>query len=278
MKKVTIALLLATVFSCVQISCNKVPFPHKKTCQIKSIQYNYRGNHTELDYSYNNKRLLTSIAGVRNITTVTYDNQGRYAGGTNFNNTNYKLIYENGRVTRIDYLGTDNLYHTQFTFVYDSLSRIIERVSADGSTLIWQYEGTSPNFTRMFELYLMRAGEPPELFAMHTYEYDDKTNPWSTWPGISLNPYYFELIRGHTWQYMPIPKNNFTKYTLYYTLRGIPLKSDEFFYTYQYDNEYPVQQDFIRVVHNPFTGSEDSTRGVNYYTYECVGGGKQNGK
>jgi hypothetical protein len=284
MKKIIIALVLATICGYINVSCHKIPFPHKKTCQVKSIQYNYQNKQTHLLYSYNNKRLLTSIAGhssidpvVPAITNITYDNHGKPIGGKNFNNTTYKLIYENDRVARIDYLGADNLYHLQFTFVYDSLDRITERIAANGSKLRWEYEGTSHNFTRMFELYFLRPGRPLELFAMHTYEYDDKVNPWSTWQNISLNPYYFELIRGGIWEHMPIPENNITLYTFYLTLRGLPLKSDEFFYTYQYDGDYPVTQDFLRVVHDPFNGHVDSTRGINYYSYDCVGGSSQHG-
>ena len=259
MKKIILALLLAAPCIFMISSCKKFCIPEKKTCQIKTIQYNYLDKQTTLAYTYNNKRLLTSIAGnssvnppVPAITNIMYNNQGTPVSGTNFNNTPYKLIYASGRVIRIDYLGSDNLYQPQFNFVYDSLGRITERVAADGSTLRWEYAGTSPNFNRMYEFYHLRPERPVELFAMHTYEYDDKTNPWSTWQNTTLNPFYFDLIRGNVWEHMPIPQNNITHYTLYFTLRGLPLKSDEFFYTYQYDQEYPVTQDVLRLVFNPF--------------------------
>jgi hypothetical protein len=285
MKKISIALLFVSICCYFNLSCHKHPIPREKTCQVKTIQYNYLDRQTQLAYSYNNKRLLTSIAGQSSVnppvpanTAIAYNNQGIPTGGTNFNNTNYKLIYENGRVARIDYLGADNLYHPQFSFVYDSLGRVTQRTEPNGATLRWEYADASPNFTRMLELYHLRPGMPVELFALHTYEYDDKTNPWTGFQNTSLNPYYFDIIRGGIWEHMPIPRNNITHYTLFFTLRGLPLKSDEFFYSYQYDEEYPVTQDVLRLVFNPFLpGRADSTRGVNYYTYECVGG-RKNGK
>jgi len=107
MKKCTIILLLATVCSCILLSCHKIKPPHKKTCQIKTIRYNYLGNQTTLTYSYDNKRLLTSIMGNGATINITYNNMGKPITGNSFQNVPYKLIYENGRVVRIDYLGAD---------------------------------------------------------------------------------------------------------------------------------------------------------------------------
>jgi hypothetical protein len=282
MKKITIALLLATACSCIILSCHKIGNPHKKTCQISTIQYNYRGNQTMLTYSYDAKRMLTSIAGNGPIINITYNNMGRPVTGNNIQNVPYKLIYENGRVVRIDYLGADNLYHLKYTYVYDSLGRIRERISDDLSdfNLGFEYEGTSPNYKRLVQLLRRPQGFPPvERWAVHTYEYDDKINPWSTWQNTTLNPFYFDLVTGTNWEYIPIPKNNVIHYTIDHSFRGAPLRSDEFFYTYQYDGEYPVTQDFLRLVTNPFIpGLVDSTRGVNYYTYDCIGGDSKTGK
>jgi hypothetical protein len=285
MKKISLALLLAVACSCIILSCHKIGNPHKKTCQIRTIQYNYLNRQSQLTYSYNNKRLLTSIDGLTATSPVipafiniTYNNMGKPITGNNFQNVPYRLIYENGRVGRIDFLGTDNLYHVKYTFVYDSLGRIRQRLGNEGFIFEFEYEGASPNFSRMTELHPHSSGFM-ERWAVHTYEYDDKINPWSTWQNTTLNPFYSEIFRGSLEEYIPIPQNNIIHYTIAHSFRGAPLKSDEFFYTYQYDGDYPVTQDFLRLVFNPFIpGFVDSTRGVNYYTYDCIGGDSKTGK
>jgi hypothetical protein len=279
MKKFTFALLLATACCCINLSCHKIHPPRNKTCQISTIRYTYRGNQTMLTYSYDSKRLLTSVAGNGATINITYNNMGKPVTGNNYQNVPYRLIYENGKVARIDYLGTDNLYHLKYTYVYDSLGRIRERIADEASVfdLSFEYEGTSPNFKIMNQL-VTHPGFV-EKWAVHTYEYDDKINPWSTWQNTTLNPFFFDLITGGNWEYLPIPKNNVIHYTIAHSFRGAPLKSDEFFYTYQYDEDYPVTQDFLRLVFNPFIpGFVDSTRGVNYYTYDCIGGNSKTGK
>lgn len=279
MKKVTISLLFATVCSSIILSCHKIGHPGKKTCQIRNIQFNHENNQSQLTYMYNHKRQLTSIAREPDpaAINITYNNQGKPITGNNFQNVPFKYIYENERVVRIDYLGADNLYHPRYTYVYDSLGRVAERIAENGATLRWEYEGTSPNYIRMLDLQFLRPGRPLELFAMHTYEYDDKTNPWSAWPNLTLNPFHVEVLGGGGFEHIPIQQNNVTVYTLYFPLRGLPLKSDEVFITYQYDGDYPATAGFLRLVYNPFIGGVvDSTRGVNYYNYDCVGGKNNN--
>src|SRR5688500_18619989 len=145
-----------------------------------------------LTYSYDTKRLLTSIAGNGSTINITYNNMGRPVTGNSFQNVPYKLIYENGRVVRIDYLGADNLYHLKYTYIYDSLGRIRERISDDASDfdLSFEYEGTSPNVKVLAQL-ITHPGFV-ERWAVHTYEYDDKINPWSAWQNTTLNPFYFD--------------------------------------------------------------------------------------
>lgn len=284
MKRIAIALLLTAACSYVISSCRKFCPPPPKTCQIKTIQYNYLTQQTSLNYSYNHQRLLTSIAGQSSLNPVTpaviniaYNNQEFPITGNSFRNEPYQLIYENGRVVRIDYKGPDSLYHVMYTYTYDSLGRITQRSEGSTSMLRFEYEGSSFNYKKMTELFQTRPGFPPEVFAVHTYEYDDKTNPWTTWQNTTLNPFYFDMIKNSVRQYIPIPKNNVTHYTIDASFRGALLRSDEFFYTYTYDVEYPITQNFLRIVTNPFQpGRRDSTTGVNYYTYECVGGRNNN--
>lgn len=286
MKKITIALLLSAAASYTISSCRKFCPPPEKTCQIKTIQYNYGNKQTSLTYSYNNARLLTSISGNSSlnpvtpaIINITYNNQERPITGNNFQNVPYQLIYQNGRVIRIDSRGADSLFHPRYNYTYDSLGRITERIEPNGNTLRWEYEGASPNFKKMTELYHIRPGFPVEVFAVHTYEYDDKIHPWANWKNTHLNPFFFDIVTNNTSEYHPIPKNNVTHYTRDASFRGALLRSDEFFYTYSYDEAYPVTQNFLRLVTNPFQpGRVDSTRGVNYYTYECVGGNGNNHK
>lgn len=286
MKKITIALLLAATFSCFHLSCHKFPIPKERVCQVKSIRFTHEGQQTELLYNYNNKRLLTSIDGDASLdprgpvtTTISYNNQDIVTGVTNLYGTFQKFVYENGRVVRIDDLQDDNTYLMAYRFVYDELGRVIERVARDSSVLRWTYLDNTRNFNRIYEYYVLRFDRGPELFSMREYVYDDKKNPWTSWQNMPLNPYFFEMVREGVSLYMPIPENNVTNYKLYFTLRGLPLKSDEYQYTYQYDGDYPAQQDFLHIEFNPFLGGAvDSTLGVNYYTYECVGGKGKSGK
>ncbi len=143
MKKITIALLLAAWCCYIITSCHKPDVPRKKHCQIKIIEGVYNNSPFLTtgfitNHVYTNKRLLDSITFMPNFTAVSpvnvkiiYNNKGIPVEIRDNANNVYKLIYQNGRVARIDKLGTDNLFHTAFTLLYDSLGRIIEAVERD---------------------------------------------------------------------------------------------------------------------------------------------------
>jgi hypothetical protein len=280
MKKITIVCLLA-VASCVISSCHKPDYPCKKYCQIKSIEDVYQPNpFTTTDrvtrYAYNRQRLLDSLT-VRPITgtqpplnvKISYNSQGKPVGLVGPNGT-YKLIYQSGRVTRVDQLGTNGQYQTLYTFLYDSQGRIIER-QATSSALRFEYEGTSKNFKRRLDMQYIRPGEPLEIFMAYEYNYDDKVNPMLTWPNTTLLPFYFDIVAGTGRQFEPIPENNWIRQNVTANFRGAQEQFREYLYTYQYDDVYPIKYDLLLLTRNPFISIVDTTRGTTRFFYDCEG-------
>ncbi len=279
MKKITIVCLLAA--ASIISACHKPDLPCKKYCQIKSIEDIYHPNpFTTTDrvtrYAYNRQRLLDSLT-VRAITgseaplsvRVTYSNQGKPVGLVGPGGT-YKLIYQNGRVIRVDQLGTNGQYQSLYTFVYDTQGRIIERQAAS-SALRFEYEGTSKNFKRRLDMQFLRPGEPMEIFMAYEYNYDDKVNPMLTWPNTTLLPFYFDIVAGSGRQFEPIPENNWTRQNVTANFRGAQLPFREYLYTYQYDDVYPVKYDLLLLTRNPFISIVDTTRGTTRFIYDCQG-------
>lgn len=279
MKKITIVCLLAA--ASIISACHKPDLPCKKYCQIKSIEDIYHPNpFTTTDrvtrYAYNRQRLLDSLT-VRAITgseaplnvKVTYNNQGKPVGLVGPNGT-YKLIYQNGRVIRVDQLGTNGQYQSLYTFVYDTQGRIIERQAASDA-LRFEYEGTSKNFKRKLDMQFLRPGEPMEIFMAYEYNYDDKVNPMLTWPNTTLLPFYFDIVAGSGRQFEPIPQNNWTRQNVTANFRGAQLPFREYLYTYQYDDVYPIKYDLLLLTRNPFISIVDTTRGTTRFIYDCRG-------
>lgn len=279
MKKFTIVCLLAA--ASIISACHKPDLPCKKYCQIKSIEDIYHPNpFTTADrvtrYTYNRQRLLDSLT-VRPITgseaplkvRITYNNQGKPVGLVGPNGT-YKLIYQNGRVIRVDQLGTNGQYQSLYTFVYDTQGRIIER-QAVSSALRFEYEGTSKNFKRRLDMQFLRPGEPMEIFMAYEYDYDDKVNPMLTWPNTTLLPFYFDIVAGSGRQFEPIPENNWTRQNVTANFRGAQLQFREYLYTYQYDDVYPIKYDLLLLTSNPFISIVDTTRGTTRFFYDCQG-------
>lgn len=285
MKRITIALLLVAVCYTLVSSCHKHDYPHKKDCQLKSVDIDMswvNGPHIGgqiLAYSYNSKRLLDSITGILTPSQSQFagikvgsNSQGQPVSSTGYR-TPRKLVYENGRVVRVDALGTDNLYHTLYTFTYDAQGRVIERVGE--GTLRWEYEGASTNFVRKFEIYGVIPGTgQPEVSARHQYQYDTKLNPWNTWPNTKLVPFNQDIALNDIDEYEPIPENNITVHITDHSFRGFLRRSHEVYFTYQYDDVYPVKADMRHKIFNIFTNSVDSTKGVVLYTYDCNGKGR----
>ena len=282
MKKITIALLLAAGCCYIIAACHKLDIPRKKHCQIRHIEGTTTNNpfitrSYITDYAYNNKRLLDSVTFMPNFAAVTpvnvkisYNKKGipveiRYNA-----NDIYKLIYQNGRVLRVDKLGTDNLFHAAFMILYDSLGRIIEQSNGPSSATRWEYEGNSRNYIRKLILFDFSTQPGLELFMRFDYQYDDKVNPMATWPNITLIPFYFELVENSTHRLEPIPENNWVHQRVFAPLRGFPLLFREYFYTYQYDDEFPVKFDFISVNHSPSGAALDTTRGTTTFLYDCA--------
>ncbi|WP_127126241.1 hypothetical protein [Pseudoflavitalea rhizosphaerae] len=279
MKKITIVCLLATA-SFIS-ACHKIDLPHKKRCQISSIEDIYHPSPiTTTDritrYAYNKQRLLDSLTVQTSTGTqpplnvrVTYNNQGKPVGLTGPAGT-YKLIYQNGHVSRVDQLDNNGQYQPLYTFVYDTQGRITERQAAT-SALRLEYEGTSKNFKRRLDLQITRPGGPLELFMAYEYSYDDKANPMLTWPNTSLLPFYFDIVAGTGRQFEPIPENNWTRQNVTSSFRGAQLQFREYLYTYQYDDVYPVKYDLLLLTSNPFISRVDTTRGVTRFFYNCEG-------
>ena len=198
---------------------------------------------------------------------IEYNNQNRPVS-VGINNTNYyKYVYQQGRIIRIDELGMDNQYHPYITFVYDSRGRIIER-SGGLESLRWEYIGASNNFKRRLTF---NGGDFTNPSLIYEYTYDNKVNPWSTWPNTILNP-FFQPLNDIYQVFEPIPESNILYEGVTGKLAdGSPFKYREIFYTYTYDDVYPVSRTARHLFHDSFTGQTRETRGAGHYSYECAG-------
>jgi hypothetical protein len=292
MKRITIALLLAAGCCYLMTACHKPDFPGKKFCQIKTIEDIYNPNPFTTtgrisNYAYTHRRLLDSIT-VRDAfiaetpvaIKVNYNHQGKPVTTVDNNNNKHKLIYENGLVVRVDILGADNQYQPKYIFLYDSLGRVIERQNGPRSALRFEYAGTSRNYIRKLQMEVLRPGPFPmfEILRKYEYQYDNKVHPWSTWPNTTLVPFYHEVVSDNsgwplTHEFEPIPENNWVYQNVTQNFRGAQLLYREFFYTYEYDDVYPVKYELRTVAHNPFGTPPITTFGTTRFTWDCKGGG-----
>ena len=278
----TIASLMIAGCCYIIAACHKPDIPRKKQCQITRIEDIYTPNPNPAstigyltDYAYTKKRLLDSLsvrpaltAGTPVNVKISYNSTGNPVDIKDNANRVHKLIYENGRVVRVDMLGTDNLFHPKYTFVYDSLGRIIDRMQ--GSIVIrWEYQGDSKNFIRRLHMADMNQDGKPEVFMSVEYQYDDKVNPMTTWPNTTLVPFYFEVVENSAHEFEPIPENNWVYQRVRSLLHASLLTFREYYYSYQYDDVYPVKYDLVLATHNPFLNRVDTTRGSTTFTYEC---------
>jgi hypothetical protein len=289
MKKVFIA-LLAAVCCYVIVSCHKPDLPGKKRCQIKTIEDLYNPSPVTTtgaitNYAYTRgKRLLDSIrmtpvspTGTPVNVAISYNHQGKPIGTTDniMGSRTHKLIYESGRLTRIEMLGADNMFHPKYTFIYDSLGRIIERQQGTTSALRFEYADASRNYIRKLNMQVLRPGPFPvlEIFMKHEYTYDDKVNPMTTWPNTTVVPFYFEVVQNSNREFEPIPENNWTYQNVTANFRGSQQLAFEYFYTYQYDDVFPVKYDLRLLTYNPFIGPGpiSTTTGTTRFIYDCHG-------
>jgi YD repeat-containing protein len=284
MKKMIFLLLMTAGFSALIVSCHKPDIPCKKYCQIKIIEdiYNpspFSSTGRITNYAYNNRRWLDSLTvlpavgvGTPVNVKINYNNQGNPVGTRTNGNQVHKLIYQNGRVIRVDLLGADNLFHPKYTFLYDIQGRIIERQGQPGSGVLrWEYVGNSKNFVRKLNMQFIRPGEPLEIYMKHEYQYDNKVNPMTTWPNTTLIPFYFEVVENSDHEFEPIPENNCVYQDVTANFRGAQERLHEYIYTYQYDDVYPIKYELMLLTRNPFLfGRVDTTYGTTRFTYDCT--------
>ena len=283
MKKIAIALLMVAGSCYIFSACQKPDVPRKKHCQIRHIEGIYHNGPVITtsfitDYTYTNKRLLDSVNFMPNFSggsplnmKISYNNKGMPVEIRDNQNNVYKLIYQNGRVTRVDKLGTDNLFDTAFTLIYDSLGRIIEQSSGPFSATRWEYQANSRNYIRKLILFDLSSLPGLELYLKFEYQYDEKVNPMTTWPNTSLIPFYFELVENRTYRLEPIPENNWVYQAVFAPLRGFPLLFREYFYTYQYDDVFPVKNDFTTRSYTLDGVPGVITNGTTTFAYDCAG-------
>lgn len=274
MRSITYVLLLAV--ACLLVNaCRKPDFPpHSKVCQLIRLETGY----TESDYSriftygYNNQHLMDSVTGRPNFSPnlalslhFDYNAQSLPVLATDYlYGINSKFIYQNGQIVRIEQPGIDHLYHLKYTYAYDFYGRIIRRIS-DTDTLWWEYKGTSRNFSKRLQHYI---GAPANSLTFIEYKYDNKLNPMQTWPNLPLNPFSYELWEFESHEYEPIPENN----PIYQGFTGdngdgIPFVYMEVFYTYEYDDIYPLKANIRQVQHA--STPEWITLIKTTYTYDC---------
>jgi hypothetical protein len=223
---------------------------------------------------YNDKRLMDSFTlgttaspFIQLRIGIEYNNQNKPVL-MGINNTNfYKYTYQQGRVISIEESGPDGQYHPFMNFVYDSRGRVIERTGAV-EPLRWEYIGNTNNFKRRI---VFNPGNPADPGLIYEYTYDNKVNPATTWPHMTLDP-FFQPNDDISRLFEPIPDNNITYQSMTGKLPdGSLFKLRETFYVYTYEQGYPKSRTARYLVHDPFTGQTQETRGLGHYTYNCAG-------
>jgi YD repeat-containing protein len=274
MKKSLLALLLVAAVCSLIPACHKPDIPHKKLCQVNTIIDSTATFGQKYRFLYNEKRLMdsmsigatfTPVANLRIKIDYDYLNRPAYL---NINNVNfYRYVYQQGRIVRIEERGPDNQYHPFYTYLLDTRGRIIERTTNGGELIRWEYEGNSYSFKRRL---LFNSNDHTNPSLIYEYRYDNKINPWLTWPNTALMPFYQPLTDIYQ-VFEPIPHNNAVyESTTGHLADGSLFKYREIFSTYQYDDAYPVKRVVQYVMHDPFGGTQES-RGSSYYTYDCAG-------
>jgi hypothetical protein len=266
---------LWVITCCLLFSCHKPDFPGAiKGCQLIKIESRIPaiGNGYTYLCTYNNQRLLDTLKWGPDflpfkpmVLDIQYNAQSLPVMMKDAF-TNSKLIYQNGRIIRIDQLGTDNLYHVKYTFSSDAHGRIIERISSE-DTVRWEYpQGNSRNFIR--RIY-KQVGKSYEWGLLDEYLYDHKVNPRATWPNMLLNPFSFEIYEFVSSSFEPIPENNWTyQKSIGRNGDGSVFNYQELFHSYEYDNVYPVLDHIRQVQHTPLNGDRETLSEIRY-TYEC---------
>jgi hypothetical protein len=273
MRSITHVLLL--VGACLLVnSCSKNDLPHKKLCQLTGMEsfYTQRDYGRIFTYGYNNKHLLDSVTGRPSFNPqlalrigIDYNAQSLPVFLRDYTSGFKKIIYQNGRIIRIDQETGANLYTPKYTYMYDFYGRVFKRISAN-DTLLWEYKGASRNFSKRIQL---KVGAPPNSVAISEYRYDNELNPLAAWPNFPLNPFMYDLWDFEIHEYEPVPENNLVYQSfIARNSDGSLFTYQEIFYTYEYDDIYPVKA-HIRQVQHSGTSPDQETGILNTYTYDC---------
>ena len=274
MKKNQLATLWV-IACCLLFSCHKPDFPGAtKGCQLirsegHNLSYDSRYIYT---FSYNNKRLMDTLKWGPGflpepplVIDIQYNAQSQPVLMKSVLSTT-KMIYQNGRIIRIDELGTDNLYHVRITFKYDIYGRVIESSSVTLGTTRYEYKDASRNFSRRIGV---DANQPDGWGLMEEYKYDHKVNPRATWPNLALNPLSMEIYEDMPSSFEPITDNNCIYQASIGRVYGVPFTYQELFHSYEYDNVYPVI-DHVRKVNHSTADPDRVTLSEIKYTYDCA--------
>jgi hypothetical protein len=249
-------------------SCSKNDLPHKKLCQVTSWTDVVQDNNTLVfTYTYNDKRLLSSIILPFVTFSMQYDNHDRLIAMTHTAGGIYKLIYKQGRLAEIlENVNNTNDFHSLCTYTYDNRGRIIERKS---QSIVWRWEyiGNSRNFKRKIGLQDPLETGLLQIFVVYEYLYDNKVHPWSTWYNMPANPFYRDPFEGIAQMFEPIPENNWVVQEVYGYPDGVRTLGQQFYYSYEYDGDYPVARTYRRLGGNGDPAFE--LHGATRYTYDC---------
>ena len=268
MKSITHVLLLAG--ACLLVSsCIKNELPHRKLCQVTYLENSNQGGVRPYTYTYNSKRQLASIILPFVTFSFEYNQFDQPVTMTHDHGGIYKLIYKQGRLSEVyeGTIGSDD-FHLYRTYVYDNRNRIIE-CKTPSATWRWEYIGNSRNFRRKIGLAdVLNTGQlKPQV--VYEYQYDNKIHPWATWINMPVNPFYQDLYEGIAQLFEPIPENNWTYQEVFGYPDGIKTLGQRFYYTYQYDGDYPVSQQFRHLGYQAGPDNPVEDLGSSRYTYDC---------
>lgn len=274
MKHYSVMLWVAIVISIA--SCNKNDcIPGKELWQIRTID-RAGGN---LTYRYNDQRLLTNITkmpwGFGPNFILTSDAQGRPATLRDSISSTYdKMVYQGGKLVRVDTYSGSNVVTGQTFFTYDNKGRIIKKDGAANANywtyVTYEYLGNSQNFTKANYYNTpsnARTTLPTDPSVIMEYTYDNKKNPYTTLLNTKVIPFWVSEYVGPTF-YDPIVPNNVVNQKFYGKTDTGYFKFQEYDWTYTYENDFPVANTFKRTSFNPdgTPGFVSTTSGT--YTYD----------
>jgi hypothetical protein len=185
-----------------------------------------------------------------------------------------KLVYQGGKLVRVDTYNGSNVVTGQTFFTYDNKGRIIKKDGAANAFywtyVTYEYAGNAQNFTKAYYYNTPSNAKAPtatDPSVIMEYTYDNKKNPYTTLLNTRVIPCWLSEYVGPTF-YDPIVPNNVVNQKFYGKTDTGYFKFQEYKWTYTYENDFPVTHAFTRTSFNPDGTPGFSTTTPGTYTYD----------